>query len=40
MALAVQVYSVGYLPDDDRYAPYAAQISLFTAAMLLVVVVR
>ncbi|MFC6019713.1 NADH-quinone oxidoreductase subunit L [Plantactinospora solaniradicis] len=38
VALAVQVYSVGYLHDDDRYAPYAAQISLFTAAMLLVVV--
>ncbi|MFG1889763.1 NADH-quinone oxidoreductase subunit L [Micromonospora sp. NPDC049051] len=46
VALAVQVYSVGYLrrgPHDDvdtdhRYAPYAAQISLFTAAMLLVVV--
>ncbi|TCB99197.1 NADH-quinone oxidoreductase subunit L [Micromonospora zingiberis] len=46
VALAVQVYSTGYLkrgPHDDvdvdhRYPPYAAQISLFTAAMLLVVV--
>ncbi|MGW4501653.1 NADH-quinone oxidoreductase subunit 5 family protein [Micromonospora sp. NPDC004336] len=46
VALAVQVYSIGYLrrgPHDDvdtdhRYPPYAAQISLFTAAMLLVVV--
>ena len=38
VALAVQVYSVGYLADDERYAPYAAQVSLFTAAMLLVVV--
>ncbi|MGN9776213.1 NADH-quinone oxidoreductase subunit 5 family protein [Micromonospora sp. H33] len=46
VALAVQVYSVGYLkrgPHDDvdvdhRYPPYAAQVSLFTAAMLLVVV--
>ncbi|MFI7432998.1 NADH-quinone oxidoreductase subunit L [Micromonospora haikouensis] len=48
VALAVQVYSVGYLragPHDEagvdvdhRYPPYAAQISLFTAAMLLVVV--
>ncbi|MEV1288181.1 NADH-quinone oxidoreductase subunit L [Micromonospora sp. NPDC049679] len=38
VALAVQVYSVAYLADDDRYPPYAAQISLFTAAMLLVVV--
>jgi NADH-quinone oxidoreductase subunit L len=38
VALAVQVYSVAYLEDDDRYGPYAAQVSLFTAAMLLVVV--
>ncbi|SCE96713.1 NADH dehydrogenase subunit L [Micromonospora matsumotoense] len=46
VALAVQVYSVAYLrrgPHEDvevdhRYPPYAAQISLFTAAMLLVVV--
>jgi NADH-quinone oxidoreductase subunit L len=38
VALAVQVYSVAYLRGDHRYPPYAAQISLFTAAMLLVVV--
>ncbi|HEX6873490.1 MAG TPA: NADH-quinone oxidoreductase subunit L [Micromonosporaceae bacterium] len=38
VALAVQVYSTSYLRRDDRYAPYAAQVSLFTAAMLLVVV--
>ncbi|GAB3798134.1 NADH-quinone oxidoreductase subunit 5 family protein [Micromonospora zhanjiangensis] len=47
VALAVQVYSVAYLDRsgtadagdvDHRYAPYAAQVSLFTAAMLLVVV--
>ncbi|MGC4887849.1 NADH-quinone oxidoreductase subunit L [Micromonospora sp. DT227] len=46
VALAVQVYSTGYLrrgPHDDvdvdhRYPPYAAQLSLFTAAMLTVVV--
>ncbi|MFG1926540.1 NADH-quinone oxidoreductase subunit L [Cryptosporangium sp. NPDC048952] len=38
VALAVQVYSIAYLHDDDRYGPYAAQVSLFTAAMLLVVV--
>jgi NADH-quinone oxidoreductase subunit L len=49
VALAVQVYSVAYLHDDnsrsvaergdeDRYAPYAAQVSLFTAAMMTVVV--
>jgi NADH-quinone oxidoreductase subunit L len=38
VALAVQLYSTAYLRDDDRYAPYAAQVGLFTAAMLLVVV--
>ncbi|GAA1762267.1 NADH-quinone oxidoreductase subunit L [Luedemannella helvata] len=38
VALAVQVYSTAYLRDDDRYAPYAAQVSLFTGAMLTVVV--
>ncbi|GLW33374.1 NADH-quinone oxidoreductase subunit 5 family protein [Actinoplanes regularis] len=37
VALCVQVYSVTYLHDDSRYAPYAAQVSLFTGAMLLVV---
>jgi NADH-quinone oxidoreductase subunit L len=37
VASAVQVYSVAYLHDDPRYAPYAAQVSLFTGAMLLVV---
>ena len=38
VALAVQVYSTGYLDHDPRYASYAAQVSLFTSAMLLVVV--
>jgi NADH-quinone oxidoreductase subunit L len=38
VALAVQLYSVSYLDGDERYPPYAAQVSLFTAAMLLVVV--
>jgi NADH-quinone oxidoreductase subunit L len=38
VALAVQVYSVAYLRDDERYVPYAAQVSLFTAAMFNVVV--
>ncbi|GAA4200922.1 NADH-quinone oxidoreductase subunit 5 family protein [Actinocatenispora rupis] len=38
VALLVQVYSVAYLDRDDRYAPYAAQVSLFCAAMLTVVV--
>jgi len=37
VALAVQVYSVGYLRGDQRYSSYAALISLFTAAMLTVV---
>ena len=37
VALFVQIYSVAYLHDDPRYAPYAAQISIFTGAMLLVV---
>ena len=38
VALLVQVYSVGYLEGDPRYPSYAAIVSLFTAAMLLVVV--
>jgi NADH-quinone oxidoreductase subunit L len=41
VAFLVQLYSVGYLLGgphaDDRYAPYAAQVSLFTAAMMVVV---
>ena len=37
VALAVQVYSIGYLRGDPRYSSYAALVSLFTAAMLLVV---
>ena len=37
VALAVQVYSIGYLRDDPRYPSYSAFVSLFTAAMLLVV---
>ncbi|WP_308169575.1 NADH-quinone oxidoreductase subunit 5 family protein [Acrocarpospora catenulata] len=37
VALGVQVYSVGYLRGDPRYPSYAAFISLFTSAMLLVV---
>ncbi|MBB2909134.1 NADH-quinone oxidoreductase subunit L [Streptosporangium becharense] len=37
VALAVQVYSVGYLGDDRRYPSYSSFISLFTSAMLLVV---
>ena len=37
VALAVQVYSTWYLATDDRYPRFAATVSLFTAAMLLVV---
>jgi NADH-quinone oxidoreductase subunit L len=37
VALGVQVYSVAYQGDDRRYRSFAAVISLFTAAMLLVV---
>jgi NADH-quinone oxidoreductase subunit L len=38
VALAVQVYSVSYMADQPRYGTYASFVSLFTAAMLLVVV--
>ncbi|WP_461030382.1 NADH-quinone oxidoreductase subunit 5 family protein, partial [Streptomyces sparsus] len=37
VATCVQLYSTAYLHDDPRYASYAALVSLFTAAMLLVV---
>jgi NADH-quinone oxidoreductase subunit L len=37
VALAVQIYSVAYMSGDKRYSSYAAFISLFTSAMLLVV---
>ncbi|MBT2506407.1 NADH-quinone oxidoreductase subunit L [Streptomyces sp. ISL-98] len=37
VATCVQIYSTGYLRDDPRYPSYAALISLFTSAMLLVV---
>lgn len=37
VAVAVQVYSVAYMKGDRRYSSYAAFISLFTSAMLLVV---
>ena len=37
VATCVQVYSVWYLHDDDRYAEFAASVSLFSGAMLLVV---
>ncbi|NEB94028.1 NADH-quinone oxidoreductase subunit L [Streptomyces bauhiniae] len=37
VATCVQIYSTGYLRDDSRYPSYAALVSLFTSAMLLVV---
>ncbi|MFD3660278.1 NADH-quinone oxidoreductase subunit L [Streptomyces sp. NPDC058659] len=37
VATCVQIYSTGYLRDDARYPSYAALVSLFTSAMLLVV---
>jgi NADH-quinone oxidoreductase subunit L len=38
VTFAVQVYSTSYMGRDPRYGSYAALVSLFTAAMLLVVV--
>ncbi|MFJ7152032.1 NADH-quinone oxidoreductase subunit L [Streptomyces sp. NPDC100445] len=37
VAACVQTYSTGYLRDDPRYPSYAALVSLFTSAMLVVV---
>ena len=37
VASCVQIYSIAYLRDDPRYPSYAALVSLFTSAMLLVV---
>ncbi|WP_432102486.1 NADH-quinone oxidoreductase subunit 5 family protein [Streptomyces sp. bgisy091] len=37
VATCVQIYSTAYLKDDARYPSYAALVSLFTSAMLLVV---
>ena len=37
VGLAVQLFSVWYLADDDRYPVFAAEVSLFLAGMLLVV---
>ena len=38
VATLVQIYSLGYMRREPRYASYSAFISLFTAAMLAVVV--
>ncbi|MEO3938048.1 NADH-quinone oxidoreductase subunit L [Dermatophilaceae bacterium Soc4.6] len=37
VGLAVQLFSVWYLADDERYPVFAAEVSLFLAGMLLVV---
>lgn len=37
VALLVQVYSAEYMREDTRYPAFAAEVSLFTAAMLTVV---
>jgi len=37
VALLVQLYSIAYLHDDNGYPCYAAEVSLFTGAMLIVV---
>ncbi|MER5641405.1 NADH-quinone oxidoreductase subunit L [Kitasatospora sp. NPDC002227] len=37
VATCVQIYSTAYLKEDPRYPSYAALVSLFTAAMFLVV---
>ncbi|MBM7168116.1 NADH-quinone oxidoreductase subunit L [Streptomyces sp. G44] len=37
VASCVQIYSTAYLREDPRYPSYAALVSLFTSAMLLVV---
>jgi NADH-quinone oxidoreductase subunit L len=38
VATLVQIYSIGYMKAEPRYSSYAAFVSLFTAAMLAVVV--
>jgi NADH-quinone oxidoreductase subunit L len=38
VSLLVQVYSVGYMHDDERYTWFYAALSLFTASMLLLVI--
>src|SRR3954452_18492823 len=35
-ALLAQIYSTAYMAGDPRYSTYAAEVSLFTAPMLLV----
>src|SRR5581483_2880328 len=38
VSLLVQIYSLGYMHDDERFSTYYSYLSLFTASMLLLVV--
>src|SRR5581483_9748855 len=38
VSLLVQIYSLGYMHDDDRFSSYYSYLSLFTASMLLLVI--
>lgn len=38
ISLLVQIYSLGYMHDDERFSVYYSYLSLFTASMLLLVV--
>ena len=37
VALAIQVFSIGYMRHEERYPSFASLVSLFTSAMLIVV---
>ncbi len=37
VSLLVQIYSLGYMHDDEGFAPYYSYLSLFTASMLILV---
>jgi NADH-quinone oxidoreductase subunit L len=38
ISLLVQIYSLGYMHDDERFSTYYSYLSLFTSSMLLLVV--
>src|ERR1041385_4579415 len=38
ISLLVQIYSLGYMHDDERFSTYYSYLSLFTASMLILVV--
>src|ERR1035438_2682225 len=38
ISLLVQIYSLGYMHDDERFSVYYSYLSLFTSSMLLLVV--